>query len=73
MAINSIDQTTGNPPAIAWRRVANRQMQELVMASDGAPVKRVTEVAETQLYSMRANQLTITDISRSMSTIDIKV
>ena len=73
MAINSIDQTTGNPPVIAWRRVANRQMQELVMASDGAPVKRVTEVAETQLYSMRANQLTITDISRSMSTIDIKV
>ena len=73
MAIDSIDQTTGNPPAIAWRRVANRQMQELVMASDGAPVKRVTEVAETQLYSMRANQLTITDISRSMSTIDIKV
>ena len=43
------------------------------MASDGAPVKKVTEVAETQLYTMRANQLTITDISRSMSTIDIKV
>ena len=73
MAISSIDQTPANPPAIAWRRVAKRQMQELVMASDGAPVKRGTEVAETQLYSMRANQLTITDISRSMSTIDIKV
>jgi hypothetical protein len=73
MAINSIDQASSNPPAIAWRRVANRQMQELVMASDGAPVKKVTEVAETQLYTMRANQLTITDISRSMSTVDIKV
>lgn len=73
MAINSVDQTIGNPPAIAWRRVANRQMQELVMASDGTPVKKVTEVAETQLYTMRANQLTITDISRSMSTVDIKV
>ena len=73
MAINSIDQASANPPAIAWRRVANRQMQELVMASDGAPVKKVTEVAETQLYTMRANQLTITDISRSMSTIDVKV
>ena len=43
------------------------------MASDGAPVKKITEVAETQLYTMRANQLTITDISRSMSTVDVKV
>jgi hypothetical protein len=73
MAINSIDQTTGNPPAIAWRRVANRQMQELVMASDGAPVKKVTEVSETQLYQLRGNRVSVTDISRSMSTVDIKV
>ena len=73
MAISSIDQASANPPAIAWRRVANEKMQQLVVATDGAPVKRVTEVAETQLYSMRANKLTITDISRSMSTIDIKV
>ena len=73
MAINNIDQTSGNPPAIAWRRVANRQMQELVMASDGAPVKKVTEVSETQLYQLRGNRVSVTDISRSISTADIKV
>ena len=48
-------------------------MQELVMASDGAPVKKVTEVSETQLYQLRGNRVSVTDISRSMSTVDIKV
>jgi len=43
------------------------------MASDGAPVKKVTEVSETQLYQLRGNRVSVTDISRSISTVDIKV
>ena len=73
MAINSIDQASGNPPAIAWRRVANTKMQELVMASDGAPVKKVTEISETQLYQLRGGRGTVTDISQSTATVDVKV
>ena len=73
MATNSIDQTTGNPPAIAWRRVANEKMQQLVVASDGAPVKKVTEISETQLYQLRGGKITVTDISQSTATVDVKV
>ena len=73
MAINSIDQASGNQPAIAWRRVANTKMQELVMASDGAPVKKVTEISETQLYQLRGGRVTVTDISQSTATVDVKV
>jgi hypothetical protein len=73
MAISSIDQASANPPAIAWRRVANEKMQQLVVATDGAPVKRVTEVAETQLYQLRGGRVTVTDISQSTATVDVKV
>ena len=43
------------------------------MATDGAPVKRVTEVSETQLYQLRGGRVTVTDISQSTATVDVKV
>ena len=53
------------PPAVAWKQVANQKIEELVSASSGKPVKRVTEV--------QGSQLKVSNIGLSQSTHDVYV
>ena len=53
------------PPAVAWKQVANQKIEELVSASSGKPVKRVTEVQEATLYELQGSQLKVSNIGLS--------
>ena len=61
------------PPAVAWKQVANNKIEELISASSGQPVKRVTEVQESTLYELRGSKLEVSNIGFSQSTYDIYV
>ena len=60
-------------PAVAWNQVANIKIEELISASSGQPVKRVTEVQESTLYELRGSKLEVSNIGLSQSTYDIYV
>ena len=61
------------PPAVAWKQVAHQKIKELVSASSGKPVKRVTEVQESTLYELQGSQLKVSNIGLSQSTHDVYV
>ena len=61
------------PPAVAWKQVANNKIEELISASIGQPVKRVTEVQESTLYELRGSKLVGSNIGLSQSTHDVYV
>ena len=61
------------PPAVAWKQVANNKIEELISASSGQHVKRVTEVQESTLYELRGSKLEVSNIGLSQSTYDIYV
>ena len=61
------------PPAVAWKQVANQKIEALVSASSGKPVKRVTEVQESSLYELQGSQLKVSNIGLSQSTHDVYV
>ena len=61
------------PPAVAWKKVANQKIEELVSASSGKPVKRVTELQESTLYELQGSQLKVSNIGLSHSTYDVYV
>lgn len=61
------------PPAVAWKQVANNKIEELISASRGQPVKRVTEVQESTLYELRGSKLEVSSIGLSQSTHDVYV
>ena len=61
------------PPAVAWKQVANQKIEELVSASSGQPVKRVTQVQEATLYELQGFQLKVSNIGLSQSTHDVYV
>ena len=61
------------PPAVAWKQVTNQKIEELVSASSGKPVKRVTEVQESTLYELQGSQLKVSNIGLSQSTHDVYV
>ena len=65
--------TVSQPPAVAWKQVANNKIEELISASSGQPVKRVTEVQESTLYELRGSKLEVSNIGLSQSTYDIYV
>ena len=65
--------TVSQPPAVAWKQVANNKIEELISASSGQPVKRVTEVQESMLYELRGSKLEVSNIGLSQSTYDIYV
>lgn len=71
-AIKKIDPVA-QPPAVAWKRVANQKIEELVSASGGTPVNRVTEVQESTLYELRGSKLEVSSIGLSQSTHDVYV
>ena len=62
-----------HPPAVAWKQVANNKIEELISASSGQPVKRVTEVQESTLYELRGSKLEVSNIGLSQSTHDVYV
>ena len=61
------------PPAVAWKQVANQKNEELVSASSGQPVKRVTQVQESTLYELQGSQLKVSNIGLSQSPHDVYV
>ena len=61
------------PPAVAWKQVANNKIEELISASSGQPVKRVTEVQESTLYELRGSKLEVSNIGLSQSIHDVYV
>ena len=61
------------PPAVAWKQVVNQKIEELVSASSGKPVKRVTEVQESTLYELQGSQLKGSNIGLSQSIHDVYV